>query len=282
MAGKNNKQQNSNSTKTNQKQDKQPKGKQSKVQNANKVVAKPSAKQPSKTPSQPKVQKQLRPAIPSTAGLNAALRTMGFGRENCKEVIFSITDYFDHDSTRGPTIIHGIRNTFSFIGNSGDQGQGSVIRKCTLYALPRAKNAAVWEQSFVSIASVPTTTAEGGIVEFGQQTSFVKPNFNINWVKLAEFNYLKIFKDSNILPYNYDGYRILFRYNLLNPDTGIPIVTDDVQMKMIVEMATPLQTTNTAPMLKTGGPPGGSPNAAQNVSSDQFVQVQIKHMADSR
>jgi len=212
--------------------------------------------------------------------------------------VTTITDYmdFNSDANVSPIRIYcqNIKsNIFDAIQNSSSPG--CVFRKLEVHVLPQAVNASVALKTFLfqgGVLARDDANAGGRTRILGSVNTVVKSDFNVRWIHVGTFDYLKIFKDSNVAPLVYPvgfstgEYQELLRYAIIDPDTGNAFPNDNVvrvQFRFQLTVSHMLAPSNSIDVI---GKIANSWSDQATLTADDvdstFVQVKLDRLQNSR
>lgn len=249
----------------------------------------------------PRTTPDLIPQPPELTVGQRFFRSTGFNSSNTRELVLTMDDYFDWtldtetilpQPTPLPIRDYNINIVNPFFTSSQELSAGLVIRRCTVYVLPKASNNEVATSSFVFQAIVPARQNLEGTTfleerKVGVVNTIVKPDFNINWTRVATFNYLTLFRDSNIVPVTFTGspsskiIQTLFRFSLVNPDDGSPL-DQTIQVRVHVEATAPIPPVTFWDMGPSSGFKEWDRLENNFTPSSTFVMTQLKKIQNSR
>lgn len=171
------------------------------------------------------------------------------------EMIVKFTKTFDYivPKTGGGTVDPGILSmyldpTANYIlpppGSVPATNYNQFTRpsKLKLWVLPRTTESGIEgstaNRMFMTQFAVPVSLGmevdDKGLL--GQRSTLIKPNFNIQWVKVGDINYHKSFADATVEPFlsQSGGNICLFQLNVIDPDTGdyFKITQDSERFKL--------------------------------------------------
>lgn len=210
---------------------------------------------------------------------------------NTKELVVKMTDYLDYDSEGEPLRSYAQRLRQSIFSTDNQlSNPGRVFRKLTVHALPQAVNAGVAAKTFLFQGGVISRDKTGGGDRLvSTVNTVVKTDFNVQWVHVGTFNYLKMFKDSNYEPEiitlaNRD-YQDLLRYSIIDPDTGNPFGSENpvkVQLRFELTVAYPLAPSNEINVVDTGVDSWIASIPSSTTDSLTYTTISLQSLQDSR
>lgn len=230
------------------------------------------------TPTPPRRKRNATPVLlpkavaPGTTA--SAFRAASGITTNTSELVATITDYVDYNSTASSTsaIRSYLQNVKTNIFKSFEDpdkplsNPGCVFKKLVVHALPQAANGAVAAKTFlfqggVLAADTNLDNAATNKRLLGTVNTVVKTDFNVQWIHVGTFDYDKIFKDSNVTPLLYevgadatDAYQDLLRYAIIDPDSGNAFADNNsvrVQLRFQLVVSHLIAPTNQTPVIST-------------------------------
>jgi len=244
----------------------------------------------------PKMQNFLLPRTTAPGTVSAAFRDAAGITSNQSELVTTITDYmdFNSDANVSPLRIYCQSVNHNIFEAIRQDNPGCVFRKLVVHALPQAVNAGVAQNTFLF---------QGGVLAhddvningqperiMGSVNTVVKSDFNVKWIHVGTFDYLKIFKDSNVAPLKYQvgtsRYQELLRYAIIDPDTGNAFPNDNivrVQFRFQLTVSYMLAPSNSVDVIEKIADLWTYPSTvtADDVKST-FVQVELNGLQNSR
>jgi len=258
-------------------------------------VSKNSSSHPKQKHRKDTLHKTTAPGTVSTAFRDAAGIT-----SNTSELVVTLTDYTDFNSDADESPIRSYyqsvnSNIFNII-QKDTSSPGCVFRKLVVHVLPQAVNAGVALKTFLFQGGVLAqdvdiqTSASGPKRILGSVNTVVKSDFNVQWIHVGTFDYLKIFKDSNVAPllYQVDNskYQELLRYAIIDPDTGNAFPDDNVlkvQFRFQLTVSYMLAPSNSIDVISHISQSWSTPSTITGDDVEEtFVSVKLNGLQNSR
>lgn len=174
---------------------------------------------------------------------------MGAGSEvSSNEVLLKITKYLDW--ARGPSDTNNVLNVSYEMKQdllAPDSGAGvnsdrvlSRVQRCKVHCYPRSNpGEANAVSTFACLSSVPVYGGGGGapnILSAHQQSVVVPPNYNLNWHKIFDCDYDKLYDSAQVTPLNLINFP-LFNTMIVDVDTLQPLKEVPIQLKIEIYVA---------------------------------------------
>lgn len=151
-----------------------------------------------------------------------------------RELELSATTFFDYTggNEAGTVASYDVSRNQYFVGGYDAQPSLSRVRKVEVWVLPAASNEGNATNTFAVLAGISAVDANVTHDLVNTQTTVVKPDFNVKWVKVLSANFRKIFDDSVAIPSGNDNTNVL-KIEMLDPDTGTAIKTPETVQVMV-------------------------------------------------
>lgn len=151
-----------------------------------------------------------------------------------RELEVSSTMFFDYTSSNegGTVASFDVSRNQYLVAGSEYEPTLSRVRKVEAWVLPAASNAQNANNTYAVLAGISAVDANVTHDLVNTQTTVVKPDFNVEWVKVITANFRKIFDDSVAIPSGNDSTNVL-KMQIVDPDTGTPVTTPEKVQVMV-------------------------------------------------
>lgn len=217
-------------------------------------------------------------------------REAGAVNSNTTEVVMDITRLTDlkltGSGTTNPVLVIGVNLLSSLLGDPDtDFGEAvNMLRVLSFecFVLPMTSiGSSVSARTFSVVYGCPVRGNDGGKYLAAQRTTLVKPDYDIDWIKVASWKAASLFADATQQPVvaesASDSVMELGNLSILDPDSG-NYATADLQVMYRIRVAQPVPVINNAKLTETLsikwlGTAGGS--------QDKYALLQPIRISDS-